>query len=290
MRYLQYNMPKGGLASCNMDNAANGCYGISHYQFTLANQGMKRYTNKPLVWIALGMAGFASPALGQKQITHQSQNWIRYYGKYKLSDNWNINLEIEDRRYFKHHRQSNWLLPRIAVERKLGKGWAAGAGFTYYLSSNPGDPSQETAVTVPELRPHQYLTSSQSLGDLNVSHRFQFEERWIHNSTASELTHGYHFQGRARYKFQLKYPLIKQKTEAGTLSAVAFDEILLNVGHSIVANTFDQNRVYFALNYGISRAFQVELGYMSQLQERSSGTAYYNRDIGRLTIYHSLKL
>lgn len=290
MQYLLLNTPKGGLASCNIDNAANGCMGLNHYQYTLANYRMKHFAYKPFVWIALGMTGFASPVLSQKQVTRQSLYWIRYYGKYKLSDSWVLNLEIEDRRFFKNNRQSNWFLPRVAVERKLGKGWAAGAGFSYYLASNPADPAKETAVAVPELRPHQYLTSAQSLGDLGISHRFQFEERWIHNSTSTKLTTGYHFQGRARYRFQLKYPLIKQKTAAGTLNAVAFDEILLNLGHNVVANTFDQNRIYVGLNYGISKALQVELGYLNWFQERSSGNQYYHRDIARLTIYHDLKL
>ncbi|UAY56992.1 DUF2490 domain-containing protein [Arachidicoccus terrestris] len=290
MQYLLFNTPKGGLASCNIDHATNGCIGLNHYQYTLATYQMKHFAYKPLFWIALGMTGFASPALSQKQVTRQSLYWIRYYGKYKLSDNWGLNLEIEDRHFFKNNRQSNWFLPRVAVERKLGKGWAAGAGFSYYLASNPADPAMETAVTVPELRPHQYLSASQSLGNLAVSHRFQFEERWIHNSTSTKLTAGYHFQGRARYRFQLKYPLIKQNTAAGTLNAIAFDEILLNLGHNIVANTFDQNRIYFGLNYGISKAFQVELGYLDWFQERSSGNQYYHRDIARLTIYHDLKL
>lgn len=251
---------------------------------------MKYYTYKPLVWIALGLAGFSSPASGQKKVTNQSLYWVRYFGKYKLSDTWALNLEVEDRRFFKNNRQSNWFLPRVALERNLGKGWAAGAGFTYYLASNPGDPDQETAVTSPELRPHQYLTSSQSVGKLGISHRFQFEERWIHNSNSTELTSGYHYQGRARYRFQLKYPLVKKETATGSLSAIAFDEILLNVGHNIVANTFDQNRIYFALNYGISNAFQVELGYLNWFQEKSSGDQYLHRDIARLTIYHNLKL
>lgn len=290
MQYTLYNTPRGGLASCIIDNGTNGCIGSNFYQYTLSNNNMKRYTYKPLVWLAFGVAGIGSPAFGQKQVTHQSQYWVRYFGKYKLSDDWSLNLEVEDRRFFKNNRQSNWFLPRVAVERKLGKGWAAGAGFSYYLASSPADPDQETVVTAPEWRPHQYLTSSQNLGDLGIQHRFQFEERWIHNSTSTELTDGYHYQGRARYRFQLKYPLIKQKSAAGTLTAVAFDEILLNVGHSIVANTFDQNRIYAALNYGISKSFQVELGYLNWFQERSSGQQYYHRDIARLTIYHNLKL
>jgi hypothetical protein len=81
---------------------------------------------------------------------------------------------------------------------------------------------------------------------------------------------------------------VKKATSAGTLYAKVSDEIMLNLGHSVVNNTFDQNRAYFALNYGISNHLQVELGYMNYFQERSSGTQYYQRDIARLTVYHTI--
>ena len=251
---------------------------------------MKRYTYTPLIWALIGVTGIAGPAAAQKKVTHQSLYWLRYFGKYAVSDNWQLNFEIEDRRFFKNNRQSNWFLPRVGVERKLGSGVAVGAGFTYYLASNPADPSKETAVTVPELRPHQYLNIAQKLSKLELSHRFQMEERWVRNSTATELLPGYSFQGRVRYRFQLKYPLLPAHEGAGGLDAIASDELLLNVGSKIVANTFDQNRLYLALNYGLSKAFQVELGYLNWFQERGSGVDYYNRDIARLTIYHRLKL
>lgn len=243
---------------------------------------------RTFLWVLISSLGITGTAHAQKQVTHQSQYWLRYFGKYKLSDDWSLTLEFEDRRFFKNNRQSNWLLPRGAVERKLGAGWAAGAGFTYYTASNPADPTKETAVTVPELRPHQYISYSQKIKNLGISERFMLEERWIHNSTATELTPGYSFQGRFRYQLQLQYPLIKRPTAAGALAVKAADEILLNLGHSIVANTFDQNRAYLALNYGISDNFQVELGYLNWFQERSSGDQYYDRDIARLTFYHSL--
>ncbi|HTN39172.1 MAG TPA: DUF2490 domain-containing protein [Arachidicoccus sp.] len=248
-----------------------------------------KINHKPIFWAAFSLVGFIGPLHAQKKVTHQSLYWVRYYGKYKLSDNWGINLEFEDRRFFKDNRQLNAVLPRVAVERKLGAGWAAGAGFTYYTAANPADPTKDVQVTVPELRPHQYLTSGQKIGDLGISHRFQVEERWIHNSSATELTPGYKFQGRFRYQLQAQYPLVKRPTAAGSLAVKAADEILLNFGHSIVANTFDQNRVYVGLNYGISEQVQVELGYLNWFQERSSGDQYYARDNVRLTIYHSIK-
>lgn len=243
--------------------------------------------NKPVVWMLLSVAGIAPAVHGQKKVTHQSQYWIRYYGKYNLTDKWTLNLEVEDRRFFKENRQAVWFQPRLSVERKLGAGWTVGAGFTYYTATSPADPTAPEVLTVPELRPHQYLNSGQKVGYLVISHRFQVEERWTRKSAGDHLEKGYHFKGRVRYRFQLQYPLLKRKAGIGLLALKLSDEVLLNVGHDVVVNSFDQNRVYLALYYGLSKNFQVELGYMSWFQERSSGQ-YYNRDIGRLTIYHSL--
>ncbi|ANI90329.1 hypothetical protein A9P82_14115 [Arachidicoccus ginsenosidimutans] len=246
----------------------------------------KIYIN--LLLLLMLSTGYATTLYAQKQVTHHGQYWMRYYGKYNISPKWNIDLEIDDRRFMKGSRQSNWVLPRVTFTRKLGAGWSGGAGFTYYRTSNPADPSKPTAVTVPELRPHEELTYSQKIKNLSIKQRFRLEERWTHNSTSTELMNGYSFKGRFRYQLQLTYPIVKAETAKGTLSVKASDEIMLNLGHSIVYNTFDQNRAYIALNYGIVKNLQVEVGYMDYFQERSSGTQYYHYNIARLTIYHTI--
>ncbi len=114
------------------------------------------------------------------------------------------------------------------------------------------------------------------------------EERFIHNSNTKDLTSGYRFNFRGRYQLQLSYVLIDRPDAAGTLSAKVSDEIMFNFGHNIVYNSFDQNRIYAGLNYGISKSIQVELGYLNWFQERSSGNQYYDRDIVRITIYHKI--
>ncbi|PJJ75475.1 uncharacterized protein DUF2490 [Thermoflavifilum aggregans] len=231
----------------------------------------------------------SSIGYAQKQITHQQLYWIRYYGQYVLSPDWTLTLEVEDRRYFTHNRQLYWVLPRINVLYNLGAGWQAAAGFTYYLTTNPADPEKSSSVTVPELRPHQELDYRQNIRKLTIDHRYRLEERWIHHSSGSELTPGYSFNFRFRYQLQLSYPIINKPQPAGRLTAKLADEIMFNFGHQIVYNSFDQNRIYAGLNYGISPNVQLELGYLNWFQQRSSGNQYYNRDNIRFTLYHRLK-
>jgi hypothetical protein len=46
-----------------------------------------------------------------------------------------------------------------------------------------------------------------------------------------------------------------------------------------LSKTFDQNRVYAAVQVGVSPVVALELGYLNSFQERASGVDYFNRDI-----------
>jgi Protein of unknown function (DUF2490) len=229
-----------------------------------------------------------SQTSAQKQITHQQMYWIRYYGEYILSPKWTSTIEVEDRRFLPTNRQLYWVLPRVNFLYKLGSGWETAAGFMYYLTSNPADPDKPVQVTVPELRPHEEIDYQQKINKLTISHRYRLEERFIHNSSNTSLTPGYTFNFRFRYQLQLAYAIIKKASGAGSMNVRVYDEIMFNFGHSIINNSFDQNRIYAGINYGISKTVQAELGYLNWFQERSSSNQYYDRDIARLTIYHNI--
>ena len=53
-------------------------------------------------------------------------------------------------------------------------------------------------------------------------------------------------------------------------------------------NTFDQNRIYFGVQYGLNENLAVELGYLKSFQQRPNGTDYFDRDIIRLSIFHKI--
>ncbi|MCL6524895.1 MAG: DUF2490 domain-containing protein [Thermoflavifilum sp.] len=231
---------------------------------------------------------FSIPSKAQKQITHQQLYWIKYDGQYTLSPSWKISLEVDDRRFFLHNRQLYWLLPRVSASYTLGDGWRAAIGFTYYLTTNPADPTKSAQVTVPELRPHEELNYRQKIGQLILDHRYRLEERWIHKSSATQLIPGYQFNFRFRYQLQLAYSIISKTDEHGNLTAKLADEIMFNFGHSIVYNSFDQNRIYLGINYSISTHVQLELDYLNWFQQRSTGLQYYDRDFIRFTLFHRM--
>jgi hypothetical protein len=65
---------------------------------------------------------------------------------------------------------------------------------------------------------------------------------------------------------------------------------MINAGEKIIKNTFDQNRVYAAIQYGINQNIAIEFGYLNSFQQRASGIDYFNRDIIRFSIFHKMNL
>lgn len=74
------------------------------------------------------------------------------------------------------------------------------------------------------------------------------------------------------------------------MKAILYEELLINAGKMIVKNTFDQNRLYAGLQWGLNPNVAFEMGYLNSFQQRANGEDYFDRDIIRLSFIHKLKL
>ena len=160
-----------------------------------------------------------------------------------------------------------------------------GAGFTY-ISVYTQNPKQDFDFEIPEYRGQQDVTYKFNLKKITLNQRLQVEERFIHNASKTELIDGTTFSWRFRYRLQAEYSFWEKEKQY--LKAIVYDEIMLNAGKSIIYNTFDQNRIYAAVQYGINKNISVELGYLKSFQQRPSGVDYFNRDIIRVSIFHKM--
>jgi hypothetical protein len=233
-------------------------------------------------------------SVNSKSIVYQKQIWARLYNRIKFNDKWTLHTEVEVRRYVAPSRAYQTMLPRIHIHRTLGNsGWEALVGVAYFTNTqNVNDPTQRTTVNVPEIRPMIGLDYSQKTTKrLELGHRYWLEERFQHNynSTTDVLTNGYQFNFRARYRFQAQYAIIKKETSKGTLRINFSDEIFINVSKAAIINTFDQNRIFAGLDYGLSKNFNLQAGYY-QIYQASSSTAgkYYRRDALRVTLFYNI--
>ena len=226
--------------------------------------------------------------LAQKKIENQQLIWYGYYNALKFNENWSLNSEIQERQFYNPTAQHQ-LVFRSNLERKLIGDWKASIGMTLFLQ-NPNNPNSESNLTVPELRPDIGFSNKQKLGFLAINHKYKAEARFFHDVENDRLVGGYRFSHfRLRYQLGLDF-LIWKNEEQQMFIAKIKDEIMLNVGNKIVKNTFDQNRIYLALNYKLNNSYAVEVGYMNWFQQQKSGDDFYNRDILRFSVFHSIDL
>jgi hypothetical protein len=195
---------------------------------------------------------------------------------------------VQERRFINPDAQHQ-ILARTHLHYKLGNGWDASAGFTYFLQS-PHDPHSTSSLVIPELRPHIEFNYKQGGNYFQIHHRYRAEWRFFHNVVDDELTEGYWDYFRFRYRLGMDIVLKKNTAGNDIWKLKVSDEIMFNAGSAIVKNTFDQNRIYAGIYFQAAPSLGLELGYMNWFQQRSSGNQYYQRDIIRFAIHHRIKL
>lgn len=243
---------------------------------------MKLYYLLPLILLTNGTA----IAQSEKKIDHQSILWTRYYNQLLLSEKWSLHSEFDNRLFLKP-TQENLYVIRVQGRYKINAHLETGAGFAYF-SVDTQIPEINPDFNTPEYRGQQDLTWKETFGKFGINQRFQLEERFIHNANKEILLPGTIFSWRFRYRFQIEYTFWKKEKQL--LKAVLSDEIMFNFGKKIIKNTFDQNRIYAAIHYGLNSHLALELGYLNSFQRRSNGIDYFNRDIIRFSIFHKIKI
>lgn len=234
------------------------------------------------------LAAFIAEA--QKVQTHQSLVWYANTTTIKLTDRWAVSFDVQERRFVGPGAQHQFLV-RPTVIRDLGSGWDLGMGGCVFWQS-PQDPLSTSTLVVPELRPHMELNQRQKLKYFRFNQRYKIEARFFHNVVDNELVEGYTFGNlRFRYRAGIDLPFIKSSGKGPErLTLRLNDEILINVGEKIVANTFDNNRAYIGLATNITPALGLEVGYLNWFQERSNGKDFYNRNILRIALSQKIDM
>ena len=225
-------------------------------------------------------------AQSEKNIDNQSILWTRYYNQLLLNEKLSLHTEF-DNRLFIQPLQENLFVIRIQGRYKINNHLETGAGFAYF-SVDTQVPEINPDYNTPEYRCQQDLTWKSNVNKVTLIQRFQVEERFIRNASKEELLSGTTFFWRFRYRLQGDYTFWKKEKQL--LKAVVSDEIMFNFGEKIIKNTFDQNRIYAAIHYGLNNNLAFELGYLNSFQRRVSGIDYFNRDIIRFSIFHKIKI
>lgn len=198
------------------------------------------------------LLGFLCPNKTEAQDSNLG-NWLIYIGNKKLNSKWNIHNEVQYRNY-----NAIGDLEQLLLRTGLGYNISDSAnillGYGYILSENYSG-NTDKKIDVNEHRIFQQFTTKQKIGNVGLSHRYRFEQRFLEDN----------FKMRLRYFLGINIPLQYKEDGKNPLYLSAYNEIFLNTESSV----FDRNRVYGGLGYKFSDNLKLELGYMNQFFETS---------------------
>lgn len=194
------------------------------------------------------------PAAAQGQDSNFG-NWLIYIGNKKINSKWDLHNEVQYRNY-------NVIGDLEQLLLRTGVGYSFNErksnillGYGYILSENYIE-NTDSKASVNEHRIFQQFISKQSVGQVKLTHRYRFEQRFVESD----------FNLRFRYFLGINIPLFYTEEEKSNFYLSIYNEIFLNTESPI----FDRNRLYGGLGYQINKNIKLEAGYMNQFFETSS--------------------
>ena len=219
------------------------------------------------------------------QTTVQKIYWLRYYGQFKLGEKIAWHLEADDRFYFDTNNGFQ-LIIHNHLHYKINPYLDVATGLSYSRAHSNKNPN----LVVPEWRPFQEVNIDffpKLKQHKPITFRLRVDERFIHQNDGTELQTGTKYSTRIRFRLQTAWQLTSFNEGERKLIIKANDEYMVHRGD--VLTTFDQNRIYGALEYYFRPNLSLEAGYLNLYQ--ANGTEkHFLRHILRITLTHKLSL
>lgn len=215
-----------------------------------------------------------------KEVNQQFQTWFSLNSTWHLTDRWGVIGDFHVRRnngvkdpsfYFARVAANYWLKERLTLAAGYAHMWNAPAVEGWSEFSD-------------EHRIYQQALLSTKVDKTDLVLRLRNEQRWKEVMANDDPTGDWTFTNRVRMLFSFNFPLSRNNPN---WSLVAADEILFNMGSSIVYNTFDQNRVFLGVRQKLSKTWSYDIGYMNVYQQKSAGYKYDMNHTFRWFFYYS---
>lgn len=238
---------------------------------------------KNLVIFLLLFGIIAIPAIAQKTITEEDQQWLQYYNETRINTNLSFNVDggIRFRNGMSDFRAA---LLRVGMGYRVYKPlWGVSGVALFSFFENFG-------LSRLELRPYQDFLANSELGKGMLRHRFRVEGRYFTDYNTSGQITGNEFYFRLRYGLNFLFPLVKlsKKNPDRKLLLNLANEVFINAGPSIVYNMFDNNRVIAGLAFQENQNLRISLLYNFQFGQRNAPGAYQMTHILWLTVNHRI--
>lgn len=198
--------------------------------------------------------------------TENKIGWFNYFGTFKINKKVGIHTEYQFRRAELIEKWQQSLL-RIGINYQIDPKVQLRIGYAWIETFPYGEiPINSMGKDFSEHRFFQMITLTDKIMNLDISHRFVLEQRWVGKYSASGLMteDSYPFLNRFRYLSKIQIPLnwIESKGEKPYIAL--YDEIFISFGENVGENIFDQNRVGLLFGMRINPTLKLETGYLNQ--------------------------
>lgn len=250
----------------------------------------RRVVVRHLLPLALLTAPLGAQGAGRDTVNHESNTWVAYNGSHDWSTRWGVYVEAQMRRSAFAARPKQ-ALGRLGLRWHLRERVTFTAGYAFQHTSPHGDFSEPIAV--PEHRAWEQVELEGSLGRvvleprLRIEHRF---EREVDDEGTEPVLAGWQHRNRARLQLRATLPLHGDTADAPGWYLTATEEPFVHFGANVEGRAFDQNRAFVGLRHRWGDALHVELGYLNQWDEQSSGRARELSHVLQVVFSSSAKL
>lgn len=215
--------------------------------------------------------------------------WTGIYGEYKISDRFQIDGEIDNRRFFSPSNQYQ-SIGRTTIYFKKSKQLNFGLGIAYSALY-----SLYSDVVQPEIRPHQEVNYNYGEGKWQFNHRVRIEQRFVGDTTRTFTPNNeiietnessYGFTIRTRYELAADLSLLDKNREGGHVNFQLKTEVMVNDSLKEFLNT---TRIYAGLQYFLTDWTRLELGYLKSTEKEYDFGTLFSYDNIRFTYRQRLR-
>lgn len=216
----------------------------------------------------------------QKEINNQFQFWTSINVTMRITDGWGVMGDIHIKRsdfvknpgfYFLRFGAVYWLDNKFSFAGGIAGLWLAtdlevGNRFAF------------------EKRLFEQALWRSTIRRVIFLQRIRIEQRWSEVLNQDGSVDRIRFTNRFRFLFSGS---IKVFNDDKLPRLVIADEILIQFGHEVIFNTFDQNRFFVGINYRLGPNWTMDFGYMHVFQQEYSGYQYDSNHTIRLFFYYT---
>lgn len=211
--------------------------------------------------------------------TYNNIGWFNYFGTFRFSTKFGLHTEYQFRRtqLIQDWQQS---LLRVGLNYQPNARLLLRIGYAWTETFPYGDiPINAMGKQFTEHRIFQMATLNDRISNIELSHRWMLEQRWIGRYSDPGLTREdqYPLFNRMRYMFRLQFPLHLNHQSNNSIYFATYDEILIGFGSNVGENVFDQNRIAALLGYKPGKSTKIEAGFIHQILQL--GREVNNRNV-----------